>query len=281
MKRLPDQTEPVGVFLSGGIDSSIIASIVASYRKDAIYYTLKTPHSSDSSYVKQLERYLGLKRVKYIEYIKDDSFTDLIKSVVYATESYNPSIISNGICSYLLAESANKDGLKVVLSGEGADEIFCGYHMFQEKDEWKHIRQSLISDMCFTELRRIDQTCMAHSIENRCPFLDKSIYTFSSSLTYNDFFHAHEDHMENKYILRNTAEHFLPQEIVRRKKTSFDVGSGIRALVVNHLTKDNKNEKEVLKEIWKQFYKGDSTIQYYHSYPVFDKSIEKRGAAHK
>lgn len=281
IKRLPDKTEPVGVFLSGGLDSSIIASIVAAHRKDAIYYTLETKNSPDSFYVKQLEKYLGLKTVKYIEYLNDETLMNLIKRVVYTTESINPSIVSNGLCTYLLAESAHKDGLKVVLSGEGADEIFCGYHMFQEQDDWKHIRQRLISDMCFTELRRIDQTCMAHSIENRCPFLDKSIYSFASCLTYNDFFCIKEDHMENKYILRKTAEQFLPQEIVRRKKISFDVGSGIRALVVNSLTKGQKKEKEVLRSIWKQFYKGDSNIQYYHSYPVFDEAIDKRGVTHK
>jgi len=281
VKRIPDKSEPVGVFLSGGLDSSIIAAIVNKHRKDAIYYTLMTKNSPDSNYVKQLEKYLGLSSIKYIDNINNKVLINLIKEVVYTTESYNPSIISNGICSFLLAESAHKDGLKVVLSGEGADEIFCGYHMFQEKDNWKHIREKLLSDMCFTELRRIDQTCMAHSIENRCPFLDKSIYSFASHLTYNDFYGTYKNYMQNKYILRKAVEHLLPGEIVCRKKISFDVGSGIRALVVNHLTKGRKKEKDALKAIWKNFFKNDWKDPYYHSYPVFDEAIENRGVTHK
>jgi len=281
VKRLPEKNEPVGVFLSGGLDSSIIASIVASHRNNAIYYTLVTQNSQDNKYVEILEKFLDLKCVKFIKYVLDDMFIKLIEKVIYATESYNPSIISNGICTYLLAKAAHKDGLKVVLSGEGADEMFCGYHMFEEHQDWKLIRKQLISDMHFTELRRIDQSCMAQSIEVRCPFLDQSIYSLASTLSYKDFFHQHNDKMVNKYILRKTFENILPQEIVYRKKTSFDVGSGIRALVVHHLTKDGKKEKEVLKTIWKKYFNNNWKHPYYHSYPVFDKVIEKRGKTHK
>ena len=281
VKRLPSSDEPVGIFLSGGLDSSIIASVVAAHRKDAVYYTLAEKNSQDYLYVKKIEKCLGLNCVKYISHIENEMLVSLVRRIVYATESYNPSIISNGICSYLLAESAHKDGLKVILSGEGADEIFCGYHMFQPEDNWKGVRQKLISDMCFTELRRIDQSCMAHSIENRCPFLDRYVYSFASDLHYKDFYHKYEDHLENKHILRRSFEDVLPMDIVHRKKMSFDVGSGIRASIVRHLTKEGKAEKEVLKAVWKKLFKADSDEAYYHSYPVFDSVIANRGETHK
>ena len=62
---------------------------------------------------------------------------------------------------------------------------------------------------------------------------------------------------------------------------SFDVGSGIRALIVRHLTKEGKAEKEVLKAVWKKLFKADSDEAYYHSYPVFDSVIANRGETHK
>ncbi|BBM87111.1 asparagine synthetase B family protein [Candidatus Uabimicrobium amorphum] len=278
IKRLP--ADPFGVFLSGGLDSSIVASIVSKHRKDVIYYALAKENSIDYSYIVELQKYLGI-QVKYIDPPHKNTLRELICKVVYTTESYNPSIISNGICTYLLAESAHKDQLKVVLSGEGADELFCGYHMFKKDDDWINIRQQLINDMCFTELRRIDQCCMAHSIENRCPFLDKKIHDFASSLKYDDFFHIENGTMENKFILRQTFESDLPKRITRRKKISFDVGSGIRALTVCHLTKESDTEKQVLKEIWQRFFDIGSDAIYFHSYPVFNNAIASRGRTHK
>ena len=276
LKRLP--SSKFGIFLSGGLDSSIIASIVAKYRKDVIYYSLANKNSIDYSFIKQLGKYLAIK-IKSIEI--PQHLEKIISQVVYTTESYNPSIISNGICTYILAEAAHKDGLKVILCGEGADELFCGYHMFEKKNPWQKVRQNLIDDMCFTELRRVDQSCMANSIENRCPFLDREIYSFASTLTYDDFYGKYNGVVANKYALRKAFEEDRPQSIVHRKKVSFDVGSGVRALTVDSLTQENLSEKQQLKKIWLSYFQMNPETVYCHSYPVFDEAIAKRGAVHK
>lgn len=281
LKRLPSKKEPLGIFLSGGLDSSIIASIVSKYRDDTIYYTLAEEGSDDYSYVKLLEKYLGLKQVKFIDSCKNDHLNSLIKKVVKSTESYNPSMISNGLCTYLLSEAANRDGLKVVLTGEGADELFCGYHFFRPQDPWKQTRQNLINDMHFTELRRSDLCAMAHSIEIRCPFLDREVFAIADGLNYHDFYRKSQGLLENKTILRKSFHSELPEEITYRRKKSFDVGSGVRKIIVRHLTKNGDTEKQVLKSIWHEFYQDDPGQKYYHSYPVFDSIIAKRGGEHK
>lgn len=286
-KRLPMVDEPVGVFLSGGLDSSVLSAIVTNYRQDAVYYVLADETSQDFQFATRLIEYLGISQVRYVTLPKQQNLMHLIELVVYATESYNPSIVSNGLCSYLLASAAHHDGIKVVLSGEGADELFCGYHRFERTDDWTGIRQKLLLDMPFTELRRIDLACMAHSIECRCPFLDKDVFEYAQSLGFDDLYRECQGETVNKYALRAAFSSVLPDENCWREKNSFDVGSGIRKMVVAALTENGCSEKAVLKGIWNRFFKktfSDSSLRldkYFHSYPVFDQAISRRGVVHR
>ena len=123
----------------------------------------------------------------------------LFREVVKSTESFNPSIISNGLATYVLSKAVNDAGIKVVLGGEGADELFGGYHKFTSADSnWKEIRNQLINDMQMTELRRLDLASMAHSVEVRCPFLDIKVRNFAESLDFEDLYEGDV----NKVILR-------------------------------------------------------------------------------
>jgi asparagine synthase (glutamine-hydrolysing) len=276
-KRIPKEEKQFGVFLSGGLDSSIIASIVSKHADNVIYYTLG--NTDDLSYVNILSKKLRIEtKIKKVELPKPNELPELIDKIVYHTESYNPSIISNGLATYLLAAEAHKDSLKVVLSGEGADELFCGYPVSNNENEWFEKRAELIENMHFTELRRLDLSSMAHTIEIRCPFLDRKVFAVSNDCRANDLI----SNFQGKQILRKAFKDDLPKEIVERNKMSFDVGSGIRKMVVEYLTQNGMSEKENLKEIWsKHFQKSLSDNFYFYSYPTFDKAIEKRGVSHK
>ncbi|MBE7688823.1 hypothetical protein F6A46_11375 [Tenacibaculum finnmarkense genomovar ulcerans] len=275
MKRVPLNSEKFGVFLSGGLDSSIIASIVSKYSTNTIYYTLGNKENEDITFVKRLVKYLKIEsQIKYIPLPKKEEIGKLIEQVVYHTESYNPSIVSNGLATYLLSKSAKNDELKVVISGEGADELFCGYKISKDIIETREKSDILIENLHYTELRRLDLSSMANTIEIRCPFLDKKVYSISKNLPTAD--------LKDKQILRNIFVSDLPKETIERTKTSFDVGSGIRKLVVEYLTKDNKTERKTLKEIWSKYFDINiSDNEYFHKYPIFDKSITKRSINHK
>jgi asparagine synthase (glutamine-hydrolysing) len=275
IKRLPKQ--PFGVFLSGGLDSSIIAAITCQHRQDVTYFTLGDSDSIDVAMVEMLVKHLGLKQVIYIPLPSEQKLPALIDKVLYATESYNPSIISNGLATYLLAQAAYMKGLKVVLTGEGADELFAGYHEQLSEQEWQITRTKLITDMHFTELRRLDKCSMAHSIEARCPFLDRTVKRVADNLEHRQFYIPGH----NKIALRDAFRHLLPDEIANRKKTSFDVGSGIRKLVVDYLTRNGNTEIAELKEIWQGTFTYDVDDPYFFSYPTFDSAIAKRGASHR
>lgn len=276
-KRVPRDDQPLGVFLSGGLDSSLVAAMTSRVRDDVSYYTLGDADGPDRCAVEAVVATLGLRKVRSIPLPAPVRIPGLLRSVVRATESYNPSVVSNGLATFLLAEAANEDGIKVVLTGEGADELFGGYHSFRPDDPWREMRDQLIDDMQFTELRRLDLSCMAHSVEPRCPFLDRAVRGFSDQLGYRDLYDAGE----NKATLRRAFEGGLPPAVLHRPKTSFDVGSGIRRQVVQYLRRNGLSEREELLKLWREHFDFDPTNPYFHSYPAFDTAIDRRGGAHR
>ena len=276
IKRLPASEQPIGVFLSGGLDSSLVAAVVAKHRPDANYFTLGS--GDDKKSVQEVIKALNLKNVKFIDLPKSEEIPALIQELVKITESFNPSVISNGLGTYLLSKAVHEAGIKVVLGGEGADELFGGYHKFTAADSnWREIRNQLINDMSTTELRRLDLASMAHSIEVRCPFLDQQLRYYSDNLDFDDLYRGEL----NKVILRDSFGEFLPHNILWREKTSLDVGSGIRGMVVDYLTRNGNSERQNLNHIWNEHYSMDESHWYFSSYPVFDELINKRGAGHK
>ena len=276
-KRIPPVGQPFGVFLSGGLDSSLVASIVSRSRPDAVYFTLSGDTNQDGQSVEEVISFLGLKNIRRVQIPDAEDLDALIPAVVQATESFNPSIVSNGLGTFLLAQAARKEGIKVILGGEGADELFGGYHSFHSaSDPWKSTRTRLIEDMHRTELRRLDLASMAHSVEVRCPFLDREMRAFSDTLTHEEMYNT----SANKYILRKTFTGFLPDSILMRKKTSLDVGSGIRAMVVSYLRREGASERDALRQLWLERFNYDSAHPYFSEYPVFDHLIDRRGGEH-
>lgn len=276
-KRLPDSEQPLGLFLSGGLDSSLIASIASKYRDDIQYFTLGTEEGPDHHAVQTVTAALGLKKITFVPLPSESEIPALIESIVLATESYNPSIISNGLATWLLARAARQTGIKVVLTGEGADELFGGYHQFSQTEPWKETRQQLIQDMQFTELRRLDMACMAHSVEARCPFLDVTLHSLTDQFDFEQLYSSNT----NKISLREGFESYLPDSILQRRKTSCDVGSGIRGMVIRYLKRNDRSEREELLDIWKQHFAFDHFHPYFHQYAVFDRFIDQRGEVHK
>jgi asparagine synthase (glutamine-hydrolysing) len=281
-KRIPLDNGKFGVFLSGGLDSSIIASIVETYTDNANYYCLGDENNEDNRFVKILAKALHIEdKVMYIPLPSEAQIHMLIPKIIYHTESYNPSIISNGLATYLLAREAAKDGLKVILSGEGADELFCGYAITKDKHQWFEARNILIENLHYTELRRLDMASMAATIEARCPFLDRSIYAIAKQLELNDLIDE-TDGLQGKHLLRQLFKDDLPKSIVQRKKMSCDVGSGIRKAVVEFSTQQYISEKEHLQQLWQGFFPSlPIAHDYFSSYPVFDQFITNRKATHK
>jgi len=217
---------PVGIFLSGGLDSSVVAAILA--REAAPDDTVRsfaagTPGSSDLIAARMVADHLGLEHHERI--YTDDDVVEMLPAVVTATESYEPSLIRSAVPNYLLAELAAQH-VKVVLTGEGADELFAGYHHLRELDE-DALRDALVSGveaLHHLNLQRCDRVTMAHGLEARVPFLSREMLAVAQRVPL-EWKLLGEDGQE-KALLREAFHGWIPDEILWRRKEQFGDGSG-------------------------------------------------------
>lgn len=159
---------------------------------------------------------------------------DVLPQVIYHLESFDAALVRSAIPNYFLARLASNH-VKVMLTGEGADEIFGGYeylagisdpHQFQ-RELW-----TITTNLHNTNLQRTDRMTMAHSIEGRVPFLDKEMIRLALSLPPRLKFHVGGG--TEKMILRRAFAGFLPDEILHRPKQKFSHGTGSRDLLAQH-----------------------------------------------
>ncbi len=217
---------PVGVFLSGGLDSSIVAAIMAREAPEGTLvrsFAAGTPGSPDLRAARLVADHLGLEHHER-EYT-DADVLEVLPEVVRATESYEPSLIRSAVPNYLLAELAARH-VKVVLTGEGADELFAGYHHLRELDE-QGLQEALldgIDALHHLNLQRCDRVTMAHGLEARVPFLARELVAVAQRVPI-AWKLLGEDGQE-KALLREAFAGWLPQEILWRRKEQFGDGSG-------------------------------------------------------
>lgn len=133
----------------------------------------------------------------------------------------NKSFCTNGC----IIQKIHDDGIKVVLTGEGADELFFGYDNYgsvKEGKEEERVRR--IQDLHKTNCRRLDRMAMAYSIECRVPFLDKRMVQHALNYSFDECVTADN----NKMPLRKIAEEYLPMDYCKRKKLSLAKGAGYK-----------------------------------------------------
>ncbi len=217
---------PVGVFLSGGLDSSLVAAILATEAPQGVTvrsFAAGTAGSSDLIAARLVAEHLGLEHHERV--YTDDEVIEVLPEVVRSTESYEPTLVRSAVPNYLLAELAARH-LKVVLTGEGADELFAGYHHLRELDH-EALRDALTSGvetLHHLNLQRCDRVTMAHGLEARVPFLSREMLAVAQRVPI-EWKLLGEDGQE-KTLLREAFHGWLPDEVLWRRKEQFGEGSG-------------------------------------------------------
>lgn len=176
-----------GFFLSGGVDSAVVAHVLMPLYRDAKLaeggeftpiptFTVGMENSPDVMAAKAVVENMG--GSKYIDhkirYFTPDEVFDTIPKIIYHMETYEAELIRSSIPNWFLAEAAAKD-VKMVLTGEGSDELFAGYLYFQDAENKMQVQNELkrIYGMLGNiNLHRTDRMTMAHGLEARVPFLD-------------------------------------------------------------------------------------------------------------
>jgi asparagine synthetase B (glutamine-hydrolysing) len=198
--RLASKDYPISALISGGLDSSIIAAILKETGSDVRWYSIE---NGESEFVEMLGDRLG-KKTTYLQYDMDDSKN----KEIYQRWNETPIDLGSVIPQYYLFEAIRKDSdYRIVLSGDGADELFGGYKRIHEYDSQK---SDIFDELTYYHLPRLDKMSMAHTLELRNPFLHLDIVSFA--------LHLPLEWRKDKKILKDTFGPLLPEEIVNRKK---------------------------------------------------------------
>ena len=227
-KRLMSDV-PVGAFLSGGLDSAIITAIARRHVSELHTFTVGFDESDDLEAARFVSRVLGTIHHEYV--LDENEIVEKLPAILYHLESFDVDLVRSAIPCYFTARLAS-DHVKVVLTGEGADELFAGYAYYKDyanrattlQDE---LRRS-VGVMHDVNLQRVDRMTMAHSVEGRVPFLDLSMIDLAFRIPPElKLYPAPGPSATEKWILRKACEDLVPAEIVWRKKAQFDEGSGV------------------------------------------------------
>jgi len=221
---------PVGVFLSGGLDSSIVAAVLAHLSSPGAVvrsFAAGTERSSDLAAARVVADHLGLEHHERV--YTDDDVVAVLPEVVRSIESYEPSLVRSAVPNYLLAELAARH-LKVVLTGEGADELFAGYHHLREMDvdELHTALADGVDTLHHLNLQRCDRVTMAHGLEARVPFLSQEMLALAQRIPmqWKLLGPDGQEQAQEKALLREAFTGWLPDDILWRRKEQFGDGSG-------------------------------------------------------
>jgi asparagine synthase (glutamine-hydrolysing) len=237
VKRLMSDV-PLGAFLSGGLDSSIIAALARKHLGRFHTFSVGIEGSRDLEAARIVSRHLDTIHHEYI--FSEGDVRKKLPEIIYYLESFDQDLVRSGIPCFFTSRLA-ADFVKVILTGEGADELFGGYTYYKSiaNNETLHeeLRRS-VSSLHNVNLQRVDRMTMAHAIEGRVPFLDISMIRLGQLVPTE--LKLVGSPVTEKWILRKAFEDLLPQEIVWRTKEQFDEGSGtvdlLKRLVAESMT---------------------------------------------
>jgi asparagine synthase (glutamine-hydrolysing) len=282
IKRCNTTERPVACLLSGGLDSSLIAALVADYfrltGKQIETYSIGLQGSEDTKYAKIVADYIGSKHTEII--VTEDDMFNAIPEVINAIESYDTTTVRASIGNYLIGKyiAANSDA-KVIFNGDGSDELLGGYlymHKCPDDIEFDKESRRLLNDIHLFDVLRSDKSISSNGLEPRTPFLDRSFVNYVLSIP--PYLRNHNNFNEpEKYLLRKSftssvflnseGNQFLPDEILWRKKEAFSdgVSSSGRSLYqilqekiadkINKQNQESQNNFEANIETEKMYYK--------------------------
>ena len=230
---------PYGVLLSGGLDSSVISAIAKKYaakrietnnEQDAWWprlhsFAIGLKGAPDLAKAREVAEYIGTVHHE-INYTVQEGL-DAIRDVIYFIETYDVTTVRASTPMYLIARVIKSMGIKMVLSGEGADEIFGGYLYFHKAPDARAFHEETVRKLGKLypyDCLRANKSLAAWGVEGRVPFLDKEFLDIAMRL--NPSAKMAPGKTIEKKIVREAFEDMLPASVVWRQKEQFSDGVG-------------------------------------------------------
>jgi len=239
VKRQLMSDVPYGVLLSGGLDSSITSALAKKFSSKRV-----ESDNKEDAWWPQLHSFsVGLKDAPDLKAAKivadhigtihhEINFTvqegiDAIRDVIYHLETYDITTIRASTPMYLLARAIKSLGIKMVLSGEGADELFGGYLYFHKAPNAKEFHEETVrklDKLHMYDCLRANKSLAAWGIEGRVPFLDKEFMDVAMNINPKD--KMIKNGKIEKWVLREAFKDYLPESVLWRQKEQFSDGVG-------------------------------------------------------
>jgi len=257
-KRLAEvnHTAKVGVLLSGGVDSCLIAKLVHDIAADSgmevIAYTVGLPDAPDVNFAQKFARELGIRHRMKILSINE--IEECIPKVIEAIEDSDFVQVEAGIGIYAAMEMARQDGIGVIFSGQGPDELWGGYNWYPRvlgKDGRQELCRRMWDDFTRADVETLDREnkiAMAHGVEMLFPYLDTEVVNVAMSVAPELKVTSEGDHL-GKHPHRHLAEAIgIPEKYASREKIAAQHGTNIHG-VLDEIAKKNGFDPDLVKDI--------------------------------
>ncbi|KAL1522160.1 hypothetical protein AB1Y20_021799 [Prymnesium parvum] len=237
---------PFGVLLSGGLDSSLVASVIARLKRKRFLaagavddlkpvksFSIGLEGSPDLANAEKVAAFIGTEHYGFTFTVQEG--IDAVSDVIYHLETYDVTTVRAGTPMFLLARKIKAMGVKMVLSGEGADETLAGYLYFHKAPNSRELHEECVrkvEDLHRFDCLRANKATMAHGLEVRVPFLDKDMLdaVMFTDPEYKLYKKGQPTQFIEKWLLRAAFDTpdtpYLPKEVLWRQKEQFSDGVG-------------------------------------------------------
>jgi asparagine synthase (glutamine-hydrolysing) len=285
---------PYGVLLSGGLDSSITSALAKRFSAKRIEegdsqeawwpqlhsFAIGLLGSPDLAAARKVADFIGSIHHEILYTIQEG--IDAIRDVIYHIETYDVTTIRAATPMYLLSRVIKSMGIKMVLSGEGADEIFGGYlyfHKAPNAEEFHNETLRKISKLNLYDCLRANKSLAAWGVEGRVPFLDKEFLDVAMRLNPKDKMAGSNGKME-KWVLRKAFEDILPESVAWRQKEQFSDGVGYGWIDTLKLIASEKVSDEMMANAKYRFpINTPMSKEEYHYRTIFEEHFPSDSAA--
>ncbi len=256
LRRMVEDVESPALAFSGGLDSSLIAALSRECRVDVQLITVGLEGSVEIEHARVIAEKLGLKL--QVKLFTEDDVEEALDRVLWMIEGCNPVDVSIAIPLCFVAEEASKLGFRVLLSGQGGDELFGGYHRYLEVYERfgvEGLEETLYLDVVNSYKRnfeRDNKVCSFHGLELRLPFIDLDLIEYSLSIPVNLKVESSRDPLR-KRILRRIAEDLeLPPSVYMRKKRAIQYSTGVSRILQKLARGEGLSIRGYLSKRWEE-----------------------------
>ena len=245
-----DFARPTAALLSGGMDSSVISYLSTRLYKERFgknaqlkTYAMGVGESGDIHHARTMAEHIGSDHQELIVDLSD--ILDALPEVIYYLESFDPSLVRSSVSNYLISKHAGEEGVEVLLSGEGGDEIFCGY-TYLKNFPLEQLTAKQIECLGYLHSNaslRLDRMNQCHSVRVVAPLISGELLDYALRIPPQYKQKPEGEGKIEKWIFRKAYEEVLPASIVWRGKQEFSQGSGSAGVLPDYF-EDTVDDRE-------------------------------------